>query len=232
MKTNIVLLTRDREELYQQTVESLYRETPEAEFDLMIIDDGSQKPVKAPHQARNSMVFRFEESEHNLGDLKSFGVRLSTEVFGRAEVLTLIDNDCFFLPGWLSRMSELISKSEPEGYRLWGGQNHPFHMKRGFSWPGPFNGLIESWTLAGTHMMLRWQTWDKFGPLKSEGPGPCRGEDCQLSRDLRATGAKIGIADPFVALDCGITQTSGTPSPGMDEKVKFLDEHPADAIYN
>jgi hypothetical protein len=114
-------------------------------------------------------------------------------------------------------MIEMAESSESVCFRLWGGQNHPFHMALAHIRDGDAR-ITECETLAGTHMFMRWETWDKHGPMKSDGPGVQRGEDVYFCQRVRAAGGRIGVASPPCVIDCGITASNGEPSPGAADK--------------
>ena len=210
VKCNVVIVGRDRHRLMQQCFQSLVENT--TDFGLTVFDDGSEPPY------RYSEAHRIDDSNHNLGRLKTLAAYHSQEHWGRGDWLCLADDDCYFHPVWLDTMAALATASEPLGFRLWGGQNHPWHMTPEHARPVlEVPGLIESYTLAGTHMFMRWATWNEFGPLESDGPGVCKMEDVRFCQRIKAAGFRIGVADPDVVSNCGLTQTGGTPAPGADE---------------
>jgi GT2 family glycosyltransferase len=238
--TSIVMLTQNRYKLMRQSIESLMASDNRQgvhggtgrSWVLTVVDDGTtdnqaqQFLMSLPKTHCDVRVYR--NSDHNLGRLKTSGVIASEARFGRRDWLCLADNDTYFKPGWLERMEQMAEASEPHGFRLWGGQNHPHH--RGtpleFQWgrgaeltSGPSIRMNECETLAGTHMFMRWATWDSCGPMVSDGPGVLRGEDVAFCDRVRAAGGRIGVAAPPVVIDAGITSSNGAPSPGADIKI-------------
>ena len=225
MSANLVLLTQNRPRLLKQCLDSLLASDVKHDrahggdrWTLTVIDDGTTDnlaqryllDLPKPYCALE--VFR--NSSHNLGILKSAGVIASERHFRRGEWLCLMDNDCYFRPGWLERMIDMAEATEPMGFQLWGGQNHPFHAR----WDVEGHRMVECEQLAGTHMFMRWATWDTFGPLESNGPGVLMGEDVRFCEKFRATHARIGVAAPACVVDCGLTSSNGAASPGAWEK--------------
>lgn len=240
--TNIVLLVRDRFKLTEQAIRSLYDHTPQDQFNLTIVDDESMdfrvtKMLRAYWP--NTAVVSINNSTHILASLKNLGVYWSEQRFGRGEWLCLCDNDVYFKPGWLEVMEDRAKYSEPLGFRLWGGQAHPFHQPLTDEGGDLLSeGLTRHDCLAGTHWFMRWDTWDLVGPLKGNAPGVCQSEDYAWTQQLRVRGiavppkypedahivcrfgpAYIGVVHPHVVIDCGITNSDGQPAPGADLKL-------------
>jgi GT2 family glycosyltransferase len=221
--TNIVLTVRDRYRLTKQTLESLYQHTNPAEFNLVVVDDGSEdfrtrRLVDSLGKA-NAAVVELRHSTHVLAEVKNLGVYWSERRFGRGDWLYLSDNDVYFKPGWLTRLTEAAEGTEEWDFLIWGGQAHPFHHQI----PGevPYNKRLavgQYDCLAGTSWLMRWSTWDKFGPLTGTTPGVCKGEDWAFTERIRAAGGRIGVVHPHVVLDCSLTQSDGNPAPGADLK--------------
>jgi glycosyltransferase involved in cell wall biosynthesis len=215
--TNIVVLTRNRFTLMKQTIESLLVSDKRhahtglmSGYTLLVVDDGSDDPqcqkylrtLPRPHCA----VLWQPASDHYVGELKSAGVFASEKLFGRGDWLCICDNDLWFAAGWLERMTEMAEASEQHGFRLWGGQNHPYHPR--WDVADLAIGMKECETLAGTHFFMRWATWDAFGPLQSAGPGPCMHEDVLFGERLRKNGGRIGVPVEPCVLDCGLASSA------------------------
>src|SRR5271169_1582854 len=106
--TNIVLLTQNRYALLRQSIDSLLASAPPQArhtgnpWTLTVVDDGTtdnraqQLLVELPKAYCHLEVWR--NSAHNLGILKTSGVRASELHFGRGDWLCLMDNDCYMLP--------------------------------------------------------------------------------------------------------------------------------------
>ncbi len=246
---NIVLLVRDRYKLTEQTIRTLYENTDPDSFNLTIVDDESedfrvQRLLDIDKRGtfhflnrHNTSVVAVNNSSHVLSKLKNLGVYWSEQRFGRGDWLYLSDNDVYFKPGWLDTMIDRATYSEPLGFRLWGGQAHPFHQpiptKENLEDVENGEGLTEHDCLAGTSWLMRWETWDRYGPFATgNAPGVCQSEDYAFTEKMRNSSLlrkfreldrephpRIGVVNPHVVIDCGITNSDGKPSPGSDLKL-------------
>lgn len=240
--TNIVMTVHNRYLLTEQAIWSLYHNTNGSEFNLTIVDDESEdfrlrrlldldrKGTFHFLNTNNTTVLRVTHSDHILGRLKNLGVYWSEQRFGKGDWLYLSDNDVYFTKEWLTILLDAAQSSELEGFRVWGGQAHPYHQPvPGVSLAVPFSTgyrLFEHDCLAGTSMLMRWATWEEHGPLVADAPGVCQSEDFALTEKIRkcnmcaGSGGRIGVVSPNVVIDCGITNSDGKPSPGADLKQK------------
>lgn len=212
---NIVMLTKDRSRLVTQSLRTLYANT-RGPFTLTLIDDGGTVQPYADYQDRtNIAILRNTTSAGITARVRNLGVYWSERTFGRGDWLCLADNDLYFCPGWDEQIVRVADEAGRVGAVLVGGQNHPYHGAI-----QEHEGWREYLALAGSHWLMRWEIWDRFGPLKEGAPGPCNGEDDKFCADVRKTGLKVGACWPEVVIDCGITQTGGKDAPGADLKMK------------
>src|SRR5215471_1313947 len=206
MITNIVMLTKDRWELTIQSLTTLYRNTNEADFNITIIDDGSNEISQAAlhgfldAKKSNVAMLRIENSQSVTGRARNLGVYWSEKTFGRGDWLYLSDNDVYFLPRWLDKLTAILES----GFKisLLGGWNHPFLN------PTPYAKLRTRETgldgaelcthdaIAGASQLMRWETWDKYGPLVANAPGTCQGEDWLFCQNIIKDGGKVGSIYP------------------------------------
>jgi len=227
MITNIVMLTKDRWELTIQSLTTLYRNTNEADFNITIIDDGSNEISQAAlhgfldAKKSNVAMLRIENSQGVTGRARNLGVYWSEKTFGRGEYLYLSDNDVYFLPKWLNELTSFFYFFPESNFRLVGGWNHPFlnpHTEvRGC-------GVYSHDAIAGASQLMRWETWDKYGPLVANAPGTCQGEDWLFCQKIIEDGGKVGSIYPRVVLNCGITNSEGKPAQGPDVMLAELQE--------
>lgn len=224
--TNIVMLVQNRYKLTKQSLESLRQHTDPAHYNLTIVDDESTDfrtrglVLRTVEEMHNATALHVSGSNHVLGALKNLGVAWSEMRFGRGDWLYLSDNDVYFLPDWLEILDETANYKESE-FSLWGGQNHPYHQPIGEELNlglSTNHSLKYYQALAGTSWLMRWETWDAFGPIHQGAAGPGQSEDFEFSQRIMKDGYKVGAIDPPVVLDCGITQTDGKPSPGAEMK--------------
>jgi hypothetical protein len=218
--TNIVMLVRNRHRLTEQALNSLLRNTPREEFTLTLVDDASddfrtRRTIELASSCANATLVRIEKSSHVLARAKNLGVFWSRQTFGAGEWLYLSDNDVWFSPGWLGRLTETAEINEGHGYKLFGGQVHPYHR--------PISQIQEDFwehsMLDGPSWLMRWKTWRSVGELNPSGAsGPCRGEDVDWCHALTAKGGRIGVIQPHVVVHTGLTQTDGADAPGRTDR--------------
>jgi len=212
--TNIVMLVRDRYILTRQALDSLWEHTNYDDYTLTVVDDGSTD-FRVRHFTPDLYV---ERSSHTLSQLKNLCIYWSEQHFGRGDWLYISDNDVYFANGWLSDLIRTAKLTERDGFNLWGGQHHPYH-KPIDSWISSVGMLCatEHDCLAGTSWLMRWSTWDKYGPFKRDtAPGVCQSEDYEFTQRLRADGGRIGVIHPHVVIHTGITNSEGKPAVGSD----------------
>lgn len=221
--TNIVMIARDRHRLLAQTLESLYAHTPREEFNLVIVDDGSEdfrtlKLLTAYAEHANCAVVSVLNSGHVLAQLKNLGAAAAEQFFGRGDWLYFSDSDVWFAPDWLEKLTSFAESGEPESFRLWGGQAHPFHKPQAVR--GDLDERFITYSvLDGPSWLMRWDTWERFGPLQRDcAPGTCQSEEYPFCRALTDAGYRIGVIHPHVVVHTGLTNTSGADAPGANER--------------
>ncbi len=235
--TNIVMLCRNRLRLTEQALRSLYANTPREEFTLTLVDDATEDfrtiaMLERFAENANATLVRVEKSAHVLARGKNLGVFWSRQTFGCGEWLYLSDNDVWFAPNWLEKLTMVAIDAEKSGFKLFGGQIHPYHQP---IYPEPdadggrtFNiappdanrfGWTEHQVLDGPSWLLRWKTWRSMGELDPHcAPGTCQGEDGGWCDRLRARGGRIGVIQPHVVVHTGLTNSAGEDAPGRDAR--------------
>ena len=237
--TNIVMIGRGRRALTVQAIESLYASTKREDFSLVFVHDcPPDEDFRVTKYLRSLTHSNFSlldvgNSSHTLSRLKNIGVAWSEQRFGRGDFLHLGDSDVYFMPGWLDRMTAIAATSEIDaGFRLWGGQIHPFHQ--------PIKqvaiDMTEHSILDGPSWFMRWDTWDLCGPLdRTTAPGACQSEEYGFCKRLTqggiikhweefghevtsCEGGRIGVIQPHVVIHTGLTQSNGNPAPGAVER--------------
>jgi len=226
VSTNLVMLCRDRLRLTEQALESLYANTDAAKFSLVLVDDASsdfrvRRLLQRYGEKPNATLLRIEVSSHVLARAKNIGVEWSRQTFGDGEWLYLSDNDVAFLPGWLDKLTAVAERLEPNGYRLWGGQVHPFHHHDMLAFVGQFDWLPYS-MLDGPSWLMRWQTWKDMGGLRGSDAGVCKGEDVDFCQRLIASGGRIEVIKEHVVIHTGLTNSDGQDAPGRKEREAMI----------
>jgi hypothetical protein len=204
--TNVCFISHGRYRLLTQALESLYANTLRKNFNLTVVSDGEDdfRCRKILHyyieNESNFSLVEVANSSHVLAQLKNLAVFWSRQRFGCGDWLHLGDADVCFLPRWLDILTDIASASEKYGFRLWGGQIHPFHhqippMDGGTHYVGSvldIDGLRQcEWTehsiLDGPSWFMRWKTWREFGPFNPiNAPGPCQSEEFPFCQRLTA----------------------------------------------
>ncbi len=232
--TNIILLVKDRPRLTEQTLRTLYEETPRDQFNLVIVDDGSW-PETAQILSRysrrdNCEVVTFLRSVGIVGFLRNVGVWTSERYFGRGDYLMTIDNDISFLNSrWLSTMIDALDhvmqypdgKEDGRYYSILGGYRHPHH---GINHTAKLVGMgqpditvEETDAVAGYMQFMRWATWDLHGPYDQHAKGVCQSEDWAICQSIVQSKGCVGYVHPPVIANCGITNSEGKPAVGHAE---------------
>lgn len=222
---NIVMLVKDRPKLTRQSLLSLVANSV-SPWNLTIVNDGSQQEtldILLAFESRHRpycKIVRFwgpdNGNKSNLGAAKNFGVDRSKLLFRFPSYLYLSDNDVYFTHGWDRQLTAALSIRSRDGFRLLGGQNHPFHQPI-----GQWGSVAEYNAVAGTSWLMSWETWNQIGRLVETGAGgEGQSEDQEYCQRIRAAGWKVGAINPPVVLDTGITQTDGELSVGHEHKIK------------
>jgi|GEM_PF-2044158 len=249
MTTNICLLAKDRPRLTDQALRSLYENTDKKSFTLTCVEDASTdfrttrllERYAADH--RNMALISLKSSKGITGQARNLAVYWSEKYFGAGDWLALSDNDVWFSPGWLEKLTKLATFLEPSGYRLFGGQVHPYHQPINNSLQeaiGTDPLFTEHSMLDGPSWLMRWDTWRKYGPLECHTPGVCQGEDVTFCQRLTAPlgpcqpteeqiragqievygGGRIGVINPHVVAHTGIRQSNGNLAPGAEIRLQ------------
>lgn len=231
--TNIVLITNgSRPRLLEQTLRTLYDNTPVDQFNLVLVFDGLPQNGLPPNATYDNSVTVWPPC-HIVGRLKNLGAYWSERQFGRGEWLCFIDDDMAFSPGWLEKIQQQIA--DHNQVRLLGSCRHPFHginkvlgtySRLDSEGPKPedFDGSFVEVTdaVAGYCHFMRWSTWDKFGPYDAHAKGTGQSEDFALCRKIVDAGGKVGYIHPPVMAHTGLTSSEGKPILGGEliEKVE------------
>lgn len=224
--TNIVMLVKDRYRLTEQAVRTLYMNTPKDQFTLTLVNDGSA--IETMHLTRtysklyeNCTAIHFDHSIGIVGFLRNVGIAASERYFGRGDWVAFLDNDIAVFPCWLEKMTEALDMRDWVGYnvRVLGGCRHPFHGNNG-TW-----GNVElTDAVAGYSMLMRWNTWESYGPFMCNQKGVGASEDFHLCQRIVADGLKVGYINPPVLAHTGLSNTDGNPATGHDsmERVRGI----------
>lgn len=238
MKVNIVMLVKNRPRLTSQALRSLYSNTPKELYNITIIDDDSDTTNYEPARdfallgpTEQTALLTIANSKSITGQARNLGVYWAEKYWGRGDWLYLSDNDVYFTPHWLRELLTIAEAGEKvyPPIRLVGAWNHPFlgshsgmYLAEREGYGKPNFHLHDA--VAGASQLVRWATWDKYGPLDAHAVGVGQSEDWKMCQDIIKDGGKVGSIFPRAVLNCGITNSFGVASPGADVMLKELQE--------
>src|SRR5580765_536660 len=161
-------------------------------------------------------------AEYGTGSLRNQVIAASEKYFGRGDYLYLSDNDVFFYPAVFEKLVPIYEYAWTLGFKVLGAYNHPFHQPIN-STPVYGGGreiisrINEVPALALQSMLMKWEVWDKYGPFDDTPPGRVRmSEDVAFTNKIRAAGGRIGVVNPPLAVNTGITDSFGEKIPGWE----------------
>ena len=215
------MLAKDRLGLTMQALSTLYEHTDPETFNLTIVDDES-RAVSEGYLAlmaakSNCTVLRNVKSKKITGQVRNLAVYWAERYWGRGDFLYLSDNDVYFTKDWLVKLAGLFRQAEKSGFKLLGACNHPFLGSTGCE---PVVAGNEGFILhahdavAGVSQLMRWFTWDKYGPLDAHAVGVGQSEDWAFCQKIVQDGFKVGSIAPFLVWDCAATNSYGEPATG------------------
>ncbi|MFQ5930179.1 MAG: glycosyltransferase family 2 protein [Acidobacteriota bacterium] len=218
---NIVMLVKDRPELTRQALESLIANTI-TPANLTIVDDESEHLIadSGIFDCFAATILMIRRSKGITGQARNLGVYWAEKYWGRGDWLYLSDNDVYFTERWDLKLVRAARLFEP-GLRLLGGATHPFHgTNQAIAQDGWIDNL--QWqakvhthdAVSGYSQLMRWKTWDEYGPLAANAPGVAQSEDWAFCQEIIKDGGLVGSIYPEVVYDCGLTNTFGEPTTG------------------
>lgn len=229
--TNFTMLVHNRPRLTAHALESLARAGMDG-MTVTILDDASDPEtammLRQWCDGHECNLVRNPES-CGTGLARNTVVALSEITYGRGDYLYLSDNDVFFYPTWLRILIECYEQAWDWGFRAIGAYNHPFHQPVGDSIRvyGAYE-VRQVHALALQSMIMKWEVWDKYGPFCATPVGRvCQSEDVDFARKLTADGFKLGVVNPPLLVNTGITNSFGEHIPGWE---MVRDQCPAGVI--
>lgn len=215
------MMVRDRPNLTRQALESLYAGRLDNIY-ITILDDRSQPETTkileewaGEHDRRVRLVRN--NKAMGTGPLRNLLVKAAEKHNSRCDLLYFSDNDVVFSRGWYRTMVACFEVAEKEGFKVLGGYNHPFHQPVSRIETGGFSIVNQVWALAPQSMLMRWDTWDKYGPFcETPVDKVCQSEDVDFCNKIQKDGFKIGVVSPHLLYGTGITNTFGEKIPGWE----------------
>jgi hypothetical protein len=111
----------------------------------------------------------------------------------------------YFTPGWLGQLVTTLHILYPQKLRLLGAWNHPYLGKNSELCSDPL--VLTHDAVTGASQMMRWEMWDKYGPLDAHAVGPGQSEDWKFCQDIIKDGGLVGSLQPHLVFNCGITNS-------------------------
>jgi glycosyltransferase involved in cell wall biosynthesis len=218
---NIIMLvhnkTYKRFQLTIQALDSLIAHTS-AHYRLLIIDDYSSGETAdmldeyADIYSKKIHIAHSRITKLGPGLARNIGIKKADQ-WGRGDALYLCDNDCYFLPGWDERLLIAFEAAKSVGFMAVGGYCHPF-QQRGKSYGTTHIGVIRELEALGLlSWLMDWSTWDQFGPFDS-AVKVNGSEDWAMCQKIRKAGGRVGVLEPAVVINCGITSSDNSLCPG------------------
>lgn len=184
---------------------------------VIMADNASPEVVEYLRNQHEWAYYINKEESKGTGIARNTVIRWSEKIYGRGDYLYLSDDDVYFHPGWDSILPQAYDVAWGLGFRVLGAYNHPFHH------PISTTPLWSNWyvrevqALALQSMLMSWEVWDEYGPFNATVPGEvCNGEDVNFCHKIQAAGYRVGVINPPVVANCGITNSFGKPIPGAN----------------
>jgi len=215
---NAVMLAHNRPRLTEQAITSFLRHTSTS-YRLMIVDDYSAAETAdmldeyAESHSQTIRVVHSRIAKLGPGLARNIGIKKS-EQWGRGDALYLCDNDCYFLPDWDRELMITWEKARTEGFMALGGYCHPFqHPIKTHHYLLRDVTVNEVEALGLLSWLMDWSTWDALGQFDS-AVKVNGSEDWNYSQRIRRAGGRVGVLEPAVVINCGVTSSDGKPCPG------------------
>lgn len=212
--TNICMIAKDRPRLTQQALDSLTAK-PSSLYNLTLIDDGSL-PEAHQYYSHNKVTVRLSSSKGIVGFVRNLSIKIAEQYWGRGDFLYLSDNDIFFKPYWLEQMVQTLELVESSGVKVLGGARHPYHGVNQSLVCGNGSSVSITDAVAGYSHLMRWETWDKYGPFDAHQLGVGMSEDFAFCQKIVKDGGYVGYIESPVLVNCGLTNSLGQPAVGSE----------------
>lgn len=224
-RVDIVIPIHNRFEHTKQTLSSLWKNTNPDLYQLYLIDDLSTEPEIKPFLQGLSPMYSVFFNEVNIGPGPSRNqvCRFITEKNLRSEFLYHSDNDVFFTEGWLEKLIKAFEHFENDDVKLLGGGCHPYlQNNRKIYCDVPIQGCSVGVkdAVSGYSQLMRWETWDKYGPFEEDMRGAERkimgSEDWAFCQRIVKDGFFVASIEPEVVIATGKTNTYGDLATGSE----------------
>ncbi len=207
MKVSIVIPVLDNLQHTKRCIESIRKNTPPSDYELIIVDNGSQPATKNYLASLNNIVVI--TNEQNLGFAKATNQGISK---AKGDYVFLLNNDTALYPYWLERMTGLfddkVGAVGPVSNYAMGRQMvrvgrktaTPEQINNIVSQTGPKSSITAQF-LIGFAMMISREALDKTGVLDERFFAGS--EDLDYSLRLQLEGYKLKIAESVFVYHSG-----------------------------
>jgi len=214
-KTAIILITKNRKKLFDQTINSLISNTHKDLYDLIVVDDGSSYLEDLIMLKKSGII-----SDLILTNFGSVGIarNLGVEIAKRKgyKYIYHTDNDMYFLSGWLEKCVRI--KESYKEIAIVGPYCHPFMQKNADK---EYTDEIETVdAVSGNSWFMTLDDFCLFG-LK-ETKGIMASEDWEMCQRLREAKRTCVRLTPHLVLHCGVTNSNEELSTGADIMLEEL----------
>lgn len=228
---DIVMPVHNRWKMTKQSLDSLFAHTRYDQFNLYVIDDGSDEEQYLQlhkYWLETDRMFEFSLYRNKVaqapGPSRNWICQEITKHDWRSRYLYHSDNDVYFTPSWLQKLIdvfELANNHHP--VKLLGGGCHPYLQNKsvitdptGFSnWRAGVKDAV-----SGYSQLMTWETWEKYGPfdetMRNADIKIMGSEDWAFCQKIVKDGGIVASIEPEVVIHCGKTNTYGNPATGNE----------------
>jgi len=223
----VILITKDRPKLFEQTIKSLFENTPRELFDLIIIDDGSEQITPVHMKANHLIITDFKSPS----TCRNLGMEIAARK--RYKYVYHTDNDMYFLPGWLEKCIDLKENKGWKDLAIIGPYCHPYLQENNDILENKSEDFYTVDANSGNSWFMETKDYLHYGLIEHEGI--MNSEDWEMCQRIRKDKKFcVALRDKMV-LHCGITNSRGEPSVGADllleELSKAKIKHNIDIYY-
>jgi len=226
MKTNIILPIKNRAALAEQTLQSLYQNTPREDFDLRVYLDGPDPETKAMViglQKEYGFVLHENNESQGPGWCRNIFCKLLTNCPTKGDFLYHSDSDVYFKAGWLDALIKAY-KAFPQ-VKLFGAGCHPY-LETNLVLEKDGLTVHTKDAIPGFTAFMSWETWEQYGPY-IEHKGIMGSEDWVFCQKIIKDGHYVASIVPELVVHCGKTNSDGNPATGSErmeqiEGIKIL----------
>lgn len=197
---SVIILTYNGQDMTRECIESVLETQTEEQFEIIIVDNGSDVPFKPPFSGFvETNLIRNEENEGFPVGVNQ-GIRAS-----RGDTIVLLNDDTVVTPGWMDRMAQWLRDFDIVGPCTNYVRGVQSATIRSYTSLAELEDAAKEWTnyyagasvdvnfVVGFCMMFQRELYDEIGDF-DERLWPCSGEEIDFCLRARKAGYKIGVA--------------------------------------